>query len=1262
MHDRRPAPRQLRARGAAVGTALAMLALVLPQAPLARGGEVSTPVHAAVVGNLAAVSADAMPPVVAEPGQGPSEMYLDAQQHAGDPNTFVPGGRVSIGFSPRGGAGSTVGGGGSRALPAGRLSGAQMAGAAIEMTQAGLGSPITGSSPGAVGARDVGTANLVAISPRKASPLIAATKALATPAAGGLRRDVYGFLPYWELSDPSARLNFSVLSHVAYFSLAVDGAGNLVKKNSDGSLTTGWAGWTSARMTDVISEAHASHTRVTLTLSVFAWTAGQAAVQTALLGSPSARENLASQAVAAVRDRGADGINLDFEPLVSGYEDGFVALIRAIRADFETIGPGYHVSFDTLGQPANYPLEDALGPGGADAVFVMGYDYRTASSKNAGSVDPLHGPVYDLTETIQAYLARVAAGQIILGIPYYGRAWSTASDAKNAPTLDAATYGASTAVTYDNAAALADKYGRRYDDVEISAWIAYQKSCPSGGCTATWRQLYYDDAQTLRARYDVINQSGIRGVGIWALGYDGSRPELYQALADKFLTDTTPPLAGITMLPPSEGDEGFTVSWNGVDDWHGVASYDVQVSTDGGPWLPWLSGTQSTSEVWLGADGHAYSFRVSARDGVGNASPWNVTSVFAATPTLAPGGFGRVIVSQLNIRAAPGTSAARLASATMGDVFAITGGPASADGYTWYQVSGPITAWQQAGYVRSDVWVAAGGSGDPNLVAVPAPNGTVVQATIRGVTFGADQTPGASDGTSPAAIAARSFSPNGDGSKDSLAISWTNTRALDTLSLQVYGPDGSPVGSLPLPANLAAGPQAATWDGLVGGVPVPDGSYLLQLAGSAAGAPAAWPSASPVTPGQRAAVGITVDTQPPTLSGAAISATRLSPNGDGRTRSVTATGTGSPDVVGWSLVVTPAAGGPAVRTLAGAGPAAKATWDGRTDDGSVVADGSYTLTLAVVDAAGNQATHAWAVTVDSTPPVLELTATPAAISPDGDGTADSTRLAWTSGELATGSLRLLRGSAVIRKWSVSGTSGVAAWTGRDTAGRAVPDGRYTLTLDLADATGNRATQSLPLVVDRTVGFLRVAPGLFYPQDNDALAATATISFRLARTAKVTLAIVDASSGTTVRGAMTNATRGPGTWTWAWNGRGAGGAMVPRGTYIAVLTVKGPYGTTELRRRIVADAFSTTLSATTVTAGQQLTVRFRSAEPLASLPTATLRQAGLAPLAMAVIRLADGTFRATATVADGGAGPATLVLAGRDTARHVNSSTISLTVQ
>ncbi len=1220
--------------------------------PAAEGGLAAAPV--AGTPGPAADAGQSLAAAAVGPGEAPSQMYEDAQAHAGQHYAFTPGSRVTIPFAPDARDGLPVGGRAPHALAAGRLSGVEMDAQAI---RAGAPAPGPGTSP--IPAPIDAPASTVVPVPAVGTSWIAspAAQPAAPAAATGLRRQVYGFLPYWEVGASTTRLNFSVLSHVAYFSVGADAAGNLLKRTSTGSLTTGWAGWTSAAMTTTINAAHRAHSRVTLTISVFAWTSGQARLQAALLGSAAARANLAKQAVAAVRDRGADGINLDFEPLVSGSEAGFVALLKAIRAEFNRIGPGYHLSFDTMGQPGNYPLEAALAPGVADAVFIMGYDYRQAGSTVAASIDPLSGPAYDLTETVQAYAARVPRSKVILGIPYYGRAWSTVAGTLNAKTQTGAKYGASTAVIYLDAVPLASKYGRSYDGREVSAWVAYQKqSCTTTyGCVTTWRQLYYDDAATLKARYDMVNRAGIAGVGIWALGYDGSRTELYQALADKFLTDTTPPLAGITILPATQRDEGFVVRWSGIDDWNGIAGYDVQVSVDGGPWANWKTSTTATNDVWLGADGHGYAFRVRARDGKGNLGVYAVTSV-TSPPRLAAGGFGQVVAPTLNVRSAPTVTAARLDTALAGEILAITGGPVSADGYAWYRVNGPIASWGPTGYVRSDAWVAASGGGATLLAPALAPNGTVVSAGIRHVAF-SGLTSADSLGTSAPALAARSFSPNGDASEDVLPLSWDNQRAFASMTLRVLRADGTLAGSIAL-ANVAAGAQRTAWDGKVGGTRVPDGRYLLQLVASAGTTTWTWPSAAPATAAQVAAVGALVDTIPPVLASATISGSRISPNGDGRLDTLAIKGTATGGAARWTLAVAPF-GGAAVRRIGGAGGAASIAWDGRGDNGSVVPDGSYVLTLRFFDAAGNVAARSWTVTVDRTAAVLGLAVAPSAFSPNGDGTVDTTRLAWTASEAVTGTLRVWRGTTLVASWAAARTGGAATWNGRNRLGLLVPDGRYTVTLDVLDGTGNRSTRSATALVDRTAGFLRWSPGAFFPQDGDAILRTSVASFRLTRTARTSLVILDAG-GHPVRTAWTGRSRAAGTWTWAWDGRTGTGAMAPQGAYVAQLTVVGPYGATVLRRTILAAAFRV-VAATPAIAGATYGLTFRSVEPLSTVPVVTFRQAGRSAARMTVVHLADGSWRATIKVATGAPGPATVTIKGRDTGGRLNTFAVSTVV-
>src|SRR6185312_14166902 len=106
-----------------------------------------------------------------------------------------------------------------------------------------------------------------------------------------------------------------------------------------------WSGWTSSKMTSVINAAHANGTRVVLTVQSFAWSSAGVTRQKQLHGSSANRTNLARQIAAAVRDRGADGVNLDFEPIVATYADEFTALVRTVRSELNKVAKGYQLTF-----------------------------------------------------------------------------------------------------------------------------------------------------------------------------------------------------------------------------------------------------------------------------------------------------------------------------------------------------------------------------------------------------------------------------------------------------------------------------------------------------------------------------------------------------------------------------------------------------------------------------------------------------------------------------------------------------------------------------------------------------------------------------------------------------------------------------------------------------------------------------------------------------------------------------------------------------
>ena len=473
-------------------------------------------------------------------GLEPTIHWQQARAHEDDRIEFTPGRRVTVGFKPRATDRWTVGGVKSRSLPAGRLDGTSM------RTQ---GAATKTDPPAAADARRT-------VAPVPATRESRAPQARVDP--GALKREVFGFLPYWQLNSSSLRIQYDKISTIAFFGVGADAKGNLVKRNSDGSLTTGWSGWTSSRLTSVINAAHATGTRVVLTVQSFAWNTSGKARQKALLSSSTARDTLARQIAAAVRDRGADGVNLDFEPLVSGMEGQFVSLIKSIRTRLDGVARGYQVTFDTTGFIGNYPIERATS-NGADAIFIMGYDYRGASSSPVGSVAPLSRSGYDIRDTVAAYAARVSPSKLILGVPYYGRAWSTDTNLVHARNISGTKFGASATVTYVNALPFFVAHGKRYETTEQVAWTVYRReNCTATyGCVNPYRQLYVDDARTLGSKYDLINKYNLRGAGIWALGYDGTRPELWDAIEEKFITDTVPPtISGGSVSAPAFSPNG----------------------------------------------------------------------------------------------------------------------------------------------------------------------------------------------------------------------------------------------------------------------------------------------------------------------------------------------------------------------------------------------------------------------------------------------------------------------------------------------------------------------------------------------------------------------------------------------------------------------------------------------------------------------------------------------------------------------------------
>jgi spore germination protein YaaH len=129
------------------------------------------------------------------------------------------------------------------------------------------------------------------------------------------------------------------------------------------------------------------------------------------------------------------------------------------------------------------------------------------------------------------------ANKLILGVPYYGYNYLVYSPDVKAETRPSWTWrGRPITQTYQSAvdslkptAEGVDEYKTGWDDAGKVSYIAYHVTA-----TDTWRMIFLDDPKSLSIKYEFAKNKSLAGVGMWALGFDSGKPELWTLLNQKF--------------------------------------------------------------------------------------------------------------------------------------------------------------------------------------------------------------------------------------------------------------------------------------------------------------------------------------------------------------------------------------------------------------------------------------------------------------------------------------------------------------------------------------------------------------------------------------------------------------------------------------------------------------------------------------------------------------------------------------------------------
>lgn len=323
-----------------------------------------------------------------------------------------------------------------------------------------------------------------------------------------LEKIVFGWHPYWS-NDLELNYQWNLLSDLSYFSYEID------YLTGDPLTTHGWE--TAA----VIDEAQAAGVRVNLCITLFDDHA-------AFFANSTAQQNLIDNLLTLVENRNADGVNIDFELVPGNQATEFNNFLVNLATQFHTGIPGSQVSIALHSVDWNNIYDITILKDHIDLFIIMAYDYYWPGSGLAGPSGQLYMMnTFERTigRSIVDYLNEgVPREKLVCGLPYYGYEWKTSSE--NVPASTTNTGVARTIKTIKNNS---NGYysNKQLDPNSMCAYYSYY----SGG---TWNQAWVDIESSLKYKYDVVQQQGIAGIGIWALGYDDGYTEMWNLIESTF--------------------------------------------------------------------------------------------------------------------------------------------------------------------------------------------------------------------------------------------------------------------------------------------------------------------------------------------------------------------------------------------------------------------------------------------------------------------------------------------------------------------------------------------------------------------------------------------------------------------------------------------------------------------------------------------------------------------------------------------------------
>ncbi len=349
--------------------------------------------------------------------------------------------------------------------------------------------------------------------------------------------EVFGWHPYW-MKDKWKNYPFELLSTVSYFSYKIDPiSGN----NQNPEQLDEWIN------SEFVEVAQSKNTKVLLTISC----QGQKNTSK-FLNNSLAWQQVFMKVTKLILDKNADGIDINFENISLKNRKLFVDFVK--QFDQYLSDAFYRINkkhFISLTLPASSGKEsydiNKISPH-VNLFTIMGYDYHSYDVPSPTAPLQSEDGGYSLLSTLDYYKdIGIDMNKTILAFPHYGILWNIEQigEDKNIKA------SIERKLTYDeiNKFFLEDpnnKYQIELDPISMT------KNFSMIFEDYSIKEIYFDDSFTLSKKYEFAMNSDLKGIGVWALGYDDGRTDLWNIIDEMFSSNDrvfNDPIAEVNGFP-----------------------------------------------------------------------------------------------------------------------------------------------------------------------------------------------------------------------------------------------------------------------------------------------------------------------------------------------------------------------------------------------------------------------------------------------------------------------------------------------------------------------------------------------------------------------------------------------------------------------------------------------------------------------------------------------------------------------------------------